>query len=94
MPAQEDAARHPLHPWHTIGAVTAVHTGDLAVHTGCLGLAGGRAAGDAFVVGKGLLLAVHGLGGREQSIQSHRLCQDTPTPYSREGGRTVIFLFP
>lgn len=66
MTDQEDADRHPLHPQHTIRAVAAVHTGNLTVHTGCPGLAGGRAAGNALVVGKAFLLALNGLGGREQ----------------------------
>lgn len=34
-----------------------------AAHTGRPGLAGGRAAGDAVGVGRGLLLSVHGVGG-------------------------------
>lgn len=82
-------ARHPLCPWHTVGAVAAVHTGDLAVHTGCPGLAGGGAAGDALIVGKGRLLAVHGWGGgcTGKGGVGPQLCQDRPNPYSRPWGR-------
>lgn len=53
------SARYPPYPLHTIGAVAAVHAGNLAVHTGCPELAGGGTASNAFIVGKGLLLAVH-----------------------------------
>ena len=88
---QEEAARHPHHPSHTVGAVAAVHTGYLAVHAGCPGLAGGGAAGDALVVDKGLLLAAHRLEGREQYGLTApfwpQLCQDRPRPHPKPWGR-------
>lgn len=78
---------------HTIGAVAAVHTGDLAVHTGCSGLAGGRAAGDALIVGEVLLLTVHDLGGREP--QAPQLGRTQPLPQVLGGGgKALIILNP
>lgn len=72
-------------PQHTIGAVAAIHTGDLAVHAGCPGLAGGGAAGDALIVDKALLLTVHSSGGRERVI-CHFLTASSPQTLGRGGG--------
>lgn len=68
-PCQEDTAGPPLpRPQRTIGAVAAIHTGDLAVHTRSARLAGSWAASNALVVDEGLLFAVHSLGQKKTLV--------------------------
>lgn len=90
MPA---CARPPLLPLHTVGAITAVHTGDLAVYTGGPGLAGSRAAGNALIVGKGLLFTVHSLREKEPLVSDSTRMHLHPRPWD-ESGRALTFPIP